>query len=109
MRRIAGRVMKQVRWIVVIVFMETLAACDVQVPVTPEPYVSTNAFETAKEYLIRGDSFSATKDYAHAILDYDEAIRLIQNTPKPTIIGAMPITGMAMLLMPLRITVEPSS
>jgi tetratricopeptide (TPR) repeat protein len=68
--------MKQLRWMVVIVFIETLAACGVQVPVTPEPYVSTNSFETAKEYLISGDSFSVTKDYAHAILDYDQAIRL---------------------------------
>ena len=68
--------MKQLRWMVVIVFIETLAACGLQVPVTPEPSISTNSFETAQEYLIRGDSFSATKDYAHAILDYDQAIRL---------------------------------
>ena len=61
---------------VVIVFMGILSACGVPVPVTPQPSISTNSFETAKEYLIRGDSFSAIKDYGRAILDYDQAIRL---------------------------------
>ena len=68
--------MKQLRWMVVIVLMEILPACAVQIPTTPEPPVSTNSLETAKEYLIRGDRFSAAQDYAHAILDYDQAIRL---------------------------------
>jgi Tfp pilus assembly protein PilF len=75
MRR-AGHVMKQLRWMVMIVFMEILSACNVQIPVTPEPSISTHSFETAKEYLIRGDRLSAAKDYGHAILDYDQAIRL---------------------------------
>ena len=70
--------MKQLRWMVVIVSIEILSACGVQAPVTPQPSasVSTNSFETAKKYLIRGDNFSAIKDYDHAILDYDQAIHL---------------------------------
>ena len=70
--------MKQLRWMVVIVSIGILSACGVQTPVTsqPSPSVSTNSFETAKEYLVHGDNFSATKDYDHAILDYDQAIHL---------------------------------
>jgi tetratricopeptide (TPR) repeat protein len=70
--------MKQLQWMVVIVSIGILSACGVQAPLTPQPFasVSTNSFETAKEYLIRGDNFSAIKDYGHAILDYDQAIHL---------------------------------
>ena len=68
--------MKQFRLMVVIVFIGILSACGEQVPTMSQPSTSTDSLETAEAYLIRGDSFSAAKDYAHAILDYDQAIRL---------------------------------
>jgi tetratricopeptide (TPR) repeat protein len=68
--------MKQVGWTVVTLLVGALAACGARAPATPKSYLSDHPLETAKEYLIRGDSFSAIKDYAHAILDYDQAIRL---------------------------------
>ena len=75
-RQDAGHVMKQLRLMILVVCIGILSACGTQVPTTSEPSISTNSLETAKEYLIRGDSFSAAQDYAHAILDYDQAIRL---------------------------------
>jgi tetratricopeptide (TPR) repeat protein len=76
-RLIAGH-MKQLCQMVGIVLLGILSACNVSDPLTPQPSasVSTNSPQTANDYLIRGDSFAATKDYSHAILDYDQAIRL---------------------------------
>jgi len=70
--------MKQLRWMDVIISIGVLSACSVQTSAVPQPSASiaTDSFETAKEYLIRGDTFSATKDYGHAISDYDQAIHL---------------------------------
>ena len=70
--------MNPLRWMVVIVLLEILSACGVHDLVTPQTSasVSTNSLQTASEYLSRGDSFAATKDYSHAILLYDQAIRL---------------------------------
>jgi tetratricopeptide (TPR) repeat protein len=62
--------------VVVLVFIGILAACDRQGPVTTQPSPSTNTLETAEEYLMRGDNFSARKEYDLAIPDYDQAIRL---------------------------------
>jgi len=73
---IAGHVMKESRWMVVVVLIGILTACEKQVPVTAQPVPSTNSLETAEEYLARGDSFSAMQEYDLAILDYDQAIRL---------------------------------
>jgi tetratricopeptide (TPR) repeat protein len=68
--------MKQLRLMVVLVFLGILAACGMQSPVTTQPSNSPHPLETAEEYLIRGDSFSATQEYDLAIRDYDQAIRL---------------------------------
>jgi tetratricopeptide (TPR) repeat protein len=73
--------MKQWLWMVAILFLETLSACGVHPPVTSQTSVSvaTIPLQTASEYLRRGDNFSAAQDYSHAILDYDQAIRLNPN------------------------------
>ena len=70
--------MRQLCWMVVILLLETLSACGVHNPGTSQTSlsVSTNPLQTANEYLMRGDHFSAVQDYRHAILDYDQAIRL---------------------------------
>jgi hypothetical protein len=72
----AGHVMKQFRWMIVMVVMGILSACGEQVSTISQPSTSTNSPKTAEAYLIRGDNFSAIKDYGHAIQDYDQAIRL---------------------------------
>jgi len=73
---LVGYVMKQLRLMVVMVFIGFLTACDSQASMTKRPPPSTNGLESAEEYLLRGDSFSAIKEYDLAILDYDQAIRL---------------------------------
>jgi tetratricopeptide (TPR) repeat protein len=73
--------MKQLGWMGVLLLLQTLAACGVHNPVPSQTSVSvsTTPLQTANEYLMRGDTFSATQDYSHAILDYDQAIRLNPN------------------------------
>jgi tetratricopeptide (TPR) repeat protein len=68
--------MKHLRLMVVMVFMGIMSACGEHVPTISQPPTSTHSLETAEAYLIRGDSFSANKDYGQAIMDYDQAIRL---------------------------------
>lgn len=75
-RRDAGHVMKQLRLMVAVVSIGILLACGRQVPTISQPSTSNNSLETAEAYLMRGDSYSETQDYVHAIADYDQAIRL---------------------------------
>ena len=67
-----GHVMKQLRLMVVIIAFGILSACGKQVPTISPPSTSANSLETAEAYLIRGDIFSASKDYSLAILDYNQ-------------------------------------
>jgi tetratricopeptide (TPR) repeat protein len=68
--------MKQLRLMVVIVVLGILSACREPVPTISPTSTPTSSLETAEAYLIRGDSFSASKDYSRAIQDYDQAIHL---------------------------------
>jgi len=54
-----------------------LSACSSQLPPTPsQSSLADSPLDTAEAYLQRGDQYSDSKDYDHAIADYSQAIRL---------------------------------
>jgi len=66
--------MKQLLLTLVAFGMVFLSACGSHASV--QPTIVTSALDTAEAYLLRGDRYSETQDYDHAVADYSEAIRL---------------------------------
>jgi tetratricopeptide (TPR) repeat protein len=53
-----------------------LIACSSRASILPRSTLTTDSLDTAQAYLLRGDHYSEIQEYDHAILDYDQAVRL---------------------------------